>query len=397
MPLKRDTEIKLASDVQLSLVGGELEIRAPHGLLRYDREVLRVLAAFIQPRLLGEAVDALSPTARPHEWAEDAALVLELVDAGVLLADGKTMPALAHDWRSYSAPSVHIMMLDDTARTTAFVEAIRAAVRPGDVVVDIGTGTGVLALAAAQAGAARVYAIERSSIAETAAAVFHRAGVSDRITLVRGHSTQIELPERCDLLVSELVGDEPLAERLLEVTADALRRHLKPNARAIPKRLSVYATAVTIADAELKRHLFDEAHVRAWRDRYRLDLSGVLDASPGSAVRFFVEPGVAAGWRALSAPVELAVVDVLAPDVQVEGTVQVPVLHEGRFDGAVIHFDLELDDVRRVTTKPGAALGDCHWLCPVWALPRRTPVGAGEVLTLRYRHDMSRTILAIER
>jgi predicted RNA methylase len=62
------------------------------------------------------------------------------------------------------AVQLHLAMLDDRNRTAAYLEAIRDGVREGDVVVDIGTGTGVLAAAAAQAGARRVYAIEVGDI-----------------------------------------------------------------------------------------------------------------------------------------------------------------------------------------------------------------------------------------
>jgi hypothetical protein len=324
-------------------------------------------------------------------------LILELIDCGVLLAGGKTVPALAHDWRSYAAPSVHVAMLADATRTSAFVEAVRAALRPGDIVVDVGTGTGVLALAAAQAGAAHVYAIERSSIGSTAAAVFERAGVADRVTLFRGHSTQIELPERADLLISELVGDEPLDERILEVTADAIARFLKPNATAIPKRIRVFSQAVTIADEIIERHVFDERRVEEWKVQYGLNLSGVLDALPDTASRFFAEPAAAAAWQVLTAPVELVAVDLRSPMVDVDRTVTTSVIASGRLDGAVVFFELDVDDTRCITTQPGRANADCHWLCPVWALPRCEEVSAGEALTFRYQHGPSRTTLAMAR
>jgi hypothetical protein len=106
---------------------------------------------------------------------------------------------------------------------------------------------------------------------------------------------------------------------------------------------------------------------------------------------------VAASWQMLTAPVELAAIDLLSPSVKVDTTAQLPVVHDGRLDGSVIHFELELDDAKTISTKPGAAGADCHWLCPVWVLPRRMPVSTGEVLTVRYRHDLSRTTLSVTR
>ena len=57
-----------------------------------------------------------------------------------------------------------------------------------------------------------------------------RNGVQDGVTLIRGWSREIELPERADLLVAELIGNEPFEEEVLETTLDARRRLLKPGA-----------------------------------------------------------------------------------------------------------------------------------------------------------------------
>ena len=89
-------------------------------------------------------------------------------------------------------------MLHDDRRTGDYLAALAEAVRPGDVVLDIGTGSGVLAVAAARAGARRVYAVEASDIAEVAERVFAANGVTDTVTLVPGWSREIELPEPAD-------------------------------------------------------------------------------------------------------------------------------------------------------------------------------------------------------
>src|SRR5215471_8603540 len=110
---------------------------------------------------------------------------------------------------------LHVGMLNDRTRTSSYMDAIGRAVRPGDVVLDIGTGTGIFALAAALAGARHVYALEVGRVAHAARNLFAANGVSHRISFIDPSSTEIELPERADVLVSELIGDEPLAEGVL--------------------------------------------------------------------------------------------------------------------------------------------------------------------------------------
>lgn len=98
-------------------------------------------------------------------------------------------------------------MLPDDRRTGDHLAAIEEAVRPGDVVLNIGTG--VLAVAAARAGARRVYAVEASDIAEVAGRVFAANGVQDRVTLIPGWSRTVDLPEPVDVLVAATEGRRP--------------------------------------------------------------------------------------------------------------------------------------------------------------------------------------------
>jgi precorrin-6B methylase 2 len=157
---------------------------------------------------------------------------------------------------------------DDDRRTHDFISALTAAVQPGDIVLDIGTGSGVLAVALARAGARHVYAVEASDIAEVAARVFEANEVTDRVTLVPGWSKQIDLPERADLLVAEIIGNEPFEEETLETTLDARRRLLKPGARLVPHALELLARPLLLPEAEFRQRAFGRPAVERWRDLY---------------------------------------------------------------------------------------------------------------------------------
>jgi protein arginine N-methyltransferase 1 len=138
----------------------------------------------------------------------------------------------------------HNHMLSDGPRTSTYARAIAETVRPGDVVVDIGTGTGILAMMAARAGAEHVYAIEAGPIIKLAERVVAANGLQDVITLVEGASFDVTLPDRADVLVSEIIWNAGLGEGILLAFQDAHERLLKPGARVIPQRLEMWASPV---------------------------------------------------------------------------------------------------------------------------------------------------------
>lgn len=140
----------------------------------------------------------------------------------------------------------HHSMLADELRTTSFLSAIKASVKPGDIVVDIGTGTGVLSVFAAKAGAAQVYAIEQEPIIAVAREIASRNGLSDSITFIEGSSLDVEIPERADVLVTETIGNMALDEGILTWIADARERFLKPDAVTIPLDIDVVASLVSV-------------------------------------------------------------------------------------------------------------------------------------------------------
>lgn len=135
-------------------------------------------------------------------------------------------------------------ILNDGVRLAHFREALRARVRPGDVVLDAGTGTGVLAVMAAQAGAGHVYAVENRGIIELARDVVHANGCADRITLIRGDVQNVCLPQKADGVVCELIGYAGLAEGITRLLPRAIALHLKPGAWSIPGDLRVFAAPV---------------------------------------------------------------------------------------------------------------------------------------------------------
>ncbi len=143
----------------------------------------------------------------------------------------------------------HKDYLSDPVRLEAYSRAIAEVVKPGDVVLDLGAGTAIFAMLACRAGAARVYAVDDGGIIEIGRAAAAANGFADRIHFICGHSTRIDLPERCDVAVTEQMGGFGYEAGVVEFFNDARRRLLKPGAITIPRRIETFLAPVESPEA----------------------------------------------------------------------------------------------------------------------------------------------------
>jgi len=135
-------------------------------------------------------------------------------------------------------------MIADTVRTGAYLEALRRAVKPGSVVVDIGAGLGIWNLAACRFGARKVYAIEPAEIIQVARELAAANGLTERIEFVQDLSTRVSLPELADVVVTSIQGVLPYFEHSVTSVLDARRRFLAPGGILIPQREIIWAAVV---------------------------------------------------------------------------------------------------------------------------------------------------------
>ena len=214
------------------------------------------------------------------------------------------------------------VMLGDARRNRAFERALRARVRPGASVLDLGAGTGVWAVAAARLGARRVVAVEREAVlVPVIEALAREAGVHDRVEVVRADARRVRLRREFDVVVGELVGNEAFEEGLVPVFERARERFLRPGGALVPESVALVAAPVvaplrlglsppflpSASVASLTGHVPRNLQpsqlepLAPGRELFRLDLrtARARDPLPTARVSFRVRDGRAVGGIAV--------------------------------------------------------------------------------------------------
>jgi hypothetical protein len=243
---------------------------------------------------------------------------------------------------------LHRDLLADEVRTNAYRQAIRRYVTSESVVLDLGSGSGILALFACEAGARRVFAVEQQRSAGIGAFLARHLRFSDRLEVIQEHSSNVHLPEPADLLVTETIAAFGLEERILSSVIDARTRLLRPGAAIIPQVLRLFAVPVELP-ATFGRH------VAWWKEkRYGFDLSPMSVFASNAVYGAEVLPDAFLAPPAMVTAIDSATV----MDVDVSGHLDFQVERNGMFHGFAGWF--------AATLAPGVELsnesaGTTHW------------------------------------
>lgn len=154
----------------------------------------------------------------------------------------------------------HQMLVRDQHRMEQYRQAIYFAVRPNDVVLDVGTGSGILALFACLAGAKRVYAVERSNAMVLARQLAKANRFDDRIIFIQDDVHHISLPEPVDVITSELISKAVIGQKMADTIGFCRDRWLKKNGRIVPERVALCIAPVQ-AQTVYEQLAYPEEHL----------------------------------------------------------------------------------------------------------------------------------------
>ncbi|CAM9260123.1 unnamed protein product [Phaeothamnion confervicola] len=186
---------------------------------------------------------------------------------------------------SYASLYHQKQMLTDHRRMQAYYSAImeNAELFKGAVVLDVGTGSGILALWCAKAGASKVYAAEFTDMAVHARRLIQRNGAADVVEVLQTSVEDMELPCKVDIIISEWMGYFLLRESMLDSLVRARDRWLKPGGLMFPSHATMYVGLVSDEQDRLTKYQDYIGAMQDWykfkeetRELYKVDM-GVLE------------------------------------------------------------------------------------------------------------------------
>lgn len=258
---------------------------------------------------------------------------------------------------NFAGLAEHEEMLSDTVRVRTYHEGIRRNVQAGDVVLDLGTGTGLLAFMASRAGAKKVYALEHSDFIDVAREIAKVNGFTN-IEFVQTNSREFTPPEQIDVVLHEQMGDELFNENMLENLLDVRDRWLRPHGRILPAKFRLFIEPVTMQPAMRVR--------RFWN----IELPDGIDLSPmresllaqryetGKNEQTWLRPGAVAATAGTPEPLLEFDLNSLhnASTLPTEFVVERAVASDMIVDGVAIWFEASFDDETVLSTSPLAPI-----------------------------------------
>ena len=275
----------------------------------------------------------------------------------------------------YGTWPTHRKMLADEIRCTLFRDALLKVVPRGGTVLDVGAGTGILSIFAAQAGARKVYAVEETLMALEARELIAGNGLTDRIEILHSPIEKLVPSEKVDVIVSEWLGGFAIDENMLPPFLLARDRWLKPGGAMIPNRVDVWMSPCFLPGFEEKR--------RFWLGKpYGVDMALVAERM---CCEIFYEQHDLSREHLMSEAAVLWTIDALSETVDrsrkpFETKSIFIALRSGEINGLAAWFSADLGGGVLISTDPASPAN--HWGRVFLPLTRPLTVQQGNTIAV---------------
>uniref|UniRef100_A0A665TKL6 type I protein arginine methyltransferase n=1 Tax=Echeneis naucrates TaxID=173247 RepID=A0A665TKL6_ECHNA len=273
---------------------------------------------------------------------------------------------------SYAHFGIHEEMLKDEVRTLTYRNSMyhNKHVFKDKIVLDVGSGTGILSMFAAKAGAKHVYGIECSSISEYSERII-KSNHLDIITIFKGKVEEVELPvEKVDIIISEWMGYCLFYESMLNTVIFARDKWLKPGGLMFPDRASLYVVA--IEDRQYK-----DFKIHWWENVYGFDMTCIRNVAMKEPLVDVVDPKQVVTNSCLVKEVDIYTVK--TEDLSFTSAFCLQIQRNDYIHALVTYFNIEFTKCHKKTgfsTAPDAPY--THWKQTVFYLEDYLTVRRGE-------------------
>lgn len=313
-----------------------------------------------------------------------AAVVDRMIAENLLVFADSGASDSALSEQGFGSVKVHHRMLRDTLRVLSYRDAIQRQCQ-GKRVVEIGCGTGILSMFAAQAGARRLTAIEGTEIGKLAREMFEANGCDEVIDLRLENSLDVELEEPAEVIIHELLGVDPFDENMLATLQDAQERLLAPKGRFLPSRIEVCGLGFEVDDKPFFDHSQATAEALELAKLYNLNFEPYIAAFERAALNRPIKTGDP-GFEPKILTAEASFYDIDLQDPASLPPQPLPdlglrVTRDGVLGGIVVYFRAHLDESTMLSNSPYSA--PTCWQRDARALPKLLRVEAGQWVPLR--------------
>eukprot|EP00941_MAST-03F_sp_MAST-3F-sp1_P005054 g5054.t1 len=293
-------------------------------------------------------------------------------------------------------------MLEDVLRMRAYYQAIvgNPSVFKDKVVLDVGSGTGVLAMWAAQAGAKKVYAVEATPMAANARVIIQQNNLQNIVQVLQSKVEDIELPEKVDIIVSEWMGYLLVRESMLDSVIFARDHFLKEGGALYPSHARIcWGAVVNEHGYEENAAAFHET-MSDWqrflvtmKSDFNIDMSSMTKKFEDENREYFLNQ---ATYRNLASEqvlaencstTELDLNTVTVEELRViKEDFTMDAQYEGQVTALACWFETDFKGSKQeptpnqVTLDTSPHVGETHWGQQVFYLERTVPVQVGDVL-----------------
>jgi predicted RNA methylase len=273
----------------------------------------------------------------------------------------------------------HFPMMNDTVRNNAYEKALKSALQKGGAVLDIGSGSGLLAMMAARHGATQITTCEAvPMVAEKAKVIIKRNGFADQIKVINKLSTNlvvgVDLEERADILVTEIFDNGLLGEYAFAAIEHARKHLLKPNAQLIPCGARVYAMCIE------SREIYQD---------HRVETISNFDLSPFNQFSSYGYSGyhlAKTDYRALTNTATIFDFDFYKIPGNESTPIEFEITESGTCHAVVYWYELQLDKDTIISTAPHLPKLSC-WKQAVQLFSKPQTLTKGEIFKLIAYHD----------